>query len=563
MIRRFRQHDYRRVVELDGVWDFAFLGDVNPQEIQINSLSFPDRMAVPGCFDATPTYAGKRGIAAYRTRIFTPDAGPYRLIFHSVNNWCQVYLDGRLLTEHSGGFTRFAADFTGEDQKEYELVVLVDNSFNQERSPLHLDYFDWYHYGGISRPVELHRLGSAWIDRLKIVTEDFQARRLNITVQWSTVNFPAETNLTLTLDGQTFFSEPIQLDAASGTFQRSFEFPGAALWSPKEPNLHLVHARLGEDDLRERIGIRQVAVSGKDILINQEPLRLLGFCRHELHPQFGFGLPDTLLVTDIQQLRDMNVNFVRGSHYPQDERFLDLCDEAGICVWDEVIGWQNTAEHLNDPHFLQAQRTNAIEMVAMAYNHASVFLYGLLNEGMSHDPNCRAGYESIINVIREADPSRPVTYASNHPLEDVCLDLIDVVSVNAYPGWYVDSIEKIPATLDRILSHVDATTSRGKPVIISEIGAEAIYGWRDWNEARWSEQYQSRLLDTVIRHLFIDHDRVMGLSIWLFGDFRSSEAVSRILWRGRGFNNKGVVDEYRRPKQSYDLVKAHFQNLSK
>jgi beta-glucuronidase len=100
-----------------------------------------------------------------------------------------------------------------------------------------------------------------------------------------------------------------------------------------------------------------------------------------------------------------------------------------------------------------------------------------------------------------------------------------------------------------------------KPLIISEIGAGAIYGWRDLNETRWSEQYQARLLDVVIRHLFVDGNRTCGLAIWQYCDVRASEQARRALGRPRAFNNKGLVDEYRRPKQAYDVVKELFGQL--
>jgi beta-glucuronidase len=105
---------------------------------------------------------------------------------------------------------------------------------------------------------------------------------------------------------------------------------------------------------------------------------------------------------------------------------------------------------------------------------------------------------------------------------------------------------------------VDSAGYARKPIIFSEIGAGAVPGWRDMNQARWSEQYQARLLDTVIRHLFVDRERVCGLSIWQFCDGRTTESLDEILGRPRGFNNKGVVDEYRRPKVAYDVVKRRF-----
>jgi beta-glucuronidase len=351
------------------------------------------------------------------------------------------------------------------------------------------------------------------------------------------------------------------LDAEGHRVGRAVEVPGAALWSPQEPNLHRLHVRLGEDDLRERVGIRQVRAEDRQILVNGRPVRLLGFNRHELHPLFGHGQPEQCLVQDVQLLKDMGCNFVRGSHYPQDRNFLDLCDETGLCVWCESIGWGHTAEHLNDRRFLDAQKQNMDEMVAAAANHPSVILWGLLNEGSSHDPNCRSGYEELIRHLRSLDATRPVTFASNHPFDDRCYDLADVISINVYPGWYHGSLAEVPAFLDKVCAQQDAAGWSRKPILISEIGAEAIYGWRDWNEDRWTEQYQAKLHELVIRHLFTERHRVCGLALWLFNDFRSTETVQRILGRGRGFNNKGVVDEYRRPKLSYEVVKRLFHEL--
>ena len=169
MARRFRQHDLRQVTPLDGIWDFAFLGDVDADTVDINNIDFNDRMAVPGCFDATPGYAGRRGLVAYRRTILLSDDVPHRLVFDSVSHWCRVFVGGRAIGEHPSSFVRFACDVVDQPPGQADLVVLVDNRLDHERHPLYLDY-DWYHYGGISRPVELHRLGSHWIDSLSVVT---------------------------------------------------------------------------------------------------------------------------------------------------------------------------------------------------------------------------------------------------------------------------------------------------------------------------------------------------------------------------------------------------------
>ncbi len=568
MHRRFREHDLRVVTDLDGVWDFAFLGDVDPEAVDVTGISFRDRMAVPGCFDATPGYAGERGVAAYRRRIVFEDDTRYRLVLDSVHHWCRIFVDGEPVGEHAGGFTRFSIDLPEFRAGAAELVVLVDNRFDYDRSPLHLEYFDWYHYGGIAGGAELHRFGDHWIDGVQVTTEALAPPTIRLALSFGAEAPPGPTALTVALDDETILSETLALTESQGLVVRTVEVPDAELWSPQAPNLHMLHVRLGDDDLRTRIGIRQVTTRDRQILVNGEPVRLLGFNRHAFHPQFGHAVPDMVKVSDIQQLLDMGANFVRGSHYPQDPHFLDLCDEAGLLVWSEAIGWQHEAAHLTDQHFLNAQLAHIDEMVAGAFNHPSVIMWGILNESHSHNPACREAYATLLGRLRELDPSRPVTYASNHPFEDVCLDLVDIVSVNCYPGWYGSEIRHIPDEIDRILAHLAAGDQAHKPLIISEIGAGGIYGWRDWNGARWTESYQARLLETVIRHLFVSaaegqgRDRAAGLAIWQFCDCRTSEAVRKILGRPRGFNNKGVVDEYRRPKQAYDVVKREFQALN-
>ncbi|MCJ7549259.1 MAG: hypothetical protein MUQ30_06230 [Anaerolineae bacterium] len=560
MHRRYREHDARVVMDLDGIWDFAFLGDVDPETVDVVAIRFDDRMAVPGCFDATPAYAGRRGLVAYRREILLHDATPHRLWLSGVHHWCRVLLDGEHLQDHAGGFTRFAVDVRGHEAGTAELVILVDNRFDYERSPLHHETFDWYHYGGIARGAELHRLGQHWIDAVQVVTRSILPPEIQVTIAHGAVAAPEELELTLSVDGTTALTESVNLIASSGTIIRTVTLPDATLWSPAFPNLHMLDVCLGDDDVRTRFGIRQVSVRDQQILINDEPVKLLGFNRHAAHPQFGHAVPEMVMISDVQQLLDMGCNFVRGSHYPQDARFLDLCDEVGICVWSEAIGWQHTAEHLTDPHFINAQLTDIDEMVAADYNHPAVIMWGILNESHSHDPACRPGYETLLGRLRDLDGTRPVTYASNHPFADVCLDLVDILSVNCYPGWYGSEIERIPDEIDRIVAALDPAHAE-KPLIISEIGAGAIYGWRDWNGARWTEQYQARLLETVIRHLFVDRDRAAGLAIWQFCDCRTPEAVQKILGRPGGFNNKGVVDAYRRPKQAYDVVKRAFSGL--
>jgi beta-glucuronidase len=552
----------RPVISLDGIWDFAFLGDVAADAVELANILFDDYMTVPGCFDAAPKYAGKRGLVAYRTSASLSQTGHHRLVFEAVNHWCRVFVNGQLIREKSGGFTRFNVDFNGYFGT-IEIIVLVDNRLDNGCSPLHLAYYDWYHYGGICRSVALHYLGDQWIESVQISTHKLEPPTVRVRVAYGNDGHPVGKELKIKITDQILVDEQVILEAGQGVFERMIPLEQAALWSPGAPNLQILQIQLGQDALQTRFGIRQVQIDGRQIKINGELIRLLGFNRHESHPQFGLALPQSLIINDIQQLLDLGCNFVRGSHYPQDPRFLDLCDQLGICVWVEATGWQQTAEHLTDSAYLDAQLLNVEEMVSAAFNHPSVIMWGALNEGRSDDPLCVAGYTAVLNRIRQLDASRPVTFASNQISSgDLCLHLADVIGINTYPGWYQGEIEDIPKMLDALFARADSIGAADKPIIVSEIGAGAVPGWRDQHESRWTEQYQSRLLKTVIEHLFLTQNRVAGLAIWQFCDIRSSEAVGRILGRPRGFNNKGIVDEYRRPKLGYDLVKNLFRRLS-
>jgi beta-glucuronidase len=157
-------------------------------------------------------------------------------------------------------------------------------------------------------------------------------------------------------------------------------------------------------------------------------------------------------------------------------------------------------------------------------------------------------------MLRDLDGSRPITFASNRHKRDLCLDLVDIVSWNRYDAWYGEDIAQIKPALDDMLKwlHSSKSGAKGKPVIMSEFGAGAIYGTRQRQESRWSEEYQSAVLRESL-DIYLQHAQVSGAFIWQFSDCR----ITNKMWgaRPRTMNNKGIVDEYRRPKLAYNVVK--------
>lgn len=552
----------RRIHSLDGLWNFAWLGEnVDLDSLDLATIACTERLAVPGCFDATPAYAGKRGTAAYRTTVEVAPGTPGLLVFGALGMWARVYVDGQLLAESRQPYSQLEIPVPAAACATRDILVLSDNRFDRQRLPLFDQFFDFYAYGGIFRSVYWHELPSQALDRVQLATADLAAGRVRASVRFREA-FSGKLTAGLTVDGQSLPS--VELTVTDGQADFEFTVPGPAPWSPANPALHTCGLAVGDDAVTERFGLRTVGILDGAVAINGEPLKLLGYCRHEAHPQFGPALPLDQLVQDLHLLRDLGCNFVRGSHYPQDPRFLDLCDELGIVVFEESLGWGQQPEHFVDPVFQNLQVAQTATMVRKSYNHPSVALWGFLNEGTSHKPESRVLYERLAATLRSLDSTRLVTYASNHPLDDLNLDLVDVVSVNCYPGWYAQDKElvapssEIVPRLDAIRASLAERGFGGKPFLVTEIGAGAIYGWRDPLHAHWSEEYQQEYLRVVCEEV-VANPAIAGVALWQFCDCRTY-ASARALMRPRAFNNKGTLDEYRRPKLAYGTVRRIFRN---
>ena len=550
---------------LDGVWDFAFLGeDCDLNIIDPLSTDFCDKAAVPGCFDTVIPWTGKRGTALYRTAFELTPGRKGELSFRGLGLWCRVYVDGESLFEGAYPYSGFTVAVPPSEKRERELVVAIDNRFEFARVPLQEQYFDFYGYGGIYRSVELSELPAKSLRRVEVTTVDPAAGEIKIRVRTS---YEA-TEKTLKAKVKIGRSEmrEVLLKIENGSYTAELTFPGLSPWSPASPVLHEMTLETEEDLIIERFGLRTVSAGERQVKINGGAVKLLGYCRHESHPQFGPCLPLQQLVQDLHILKDMGCNFIRGSHYPQDPRFLDLCDEMGFLVWEESLGWGQREKSFSSKKFHEEQIFQTGLMVENSFNHPSVIMWGFLNEGASNEEYARALYEDLFKTIREKDGSRPVTYASMFPFDDLFFDQADIVSINQYPGWYARGesarpLEEVPAELDNYREMAKEKGLADKPMIISEMGAGALYGWHDPHRAHWSEEYQADYLDQLTKEITKRED-YSGVSIWQFCDCRTYDNKNA-LFRPRAFNNKGTLDEYRRPKLAYEVVKKNFLDFVK
>jgi len=255
-------------------------------------------------------------------------------------------------------------------------------------------------------------------------------------------------------------------------------------------------------------------------------------------------------------MQDMGVNALRTCHYPNDERFLDLCDERGILVWEENHARGLGLENMQNLNFNKQCEDCISEMIENHYNHPSIIIWGILNECASETKKGRAKYKTQYDQIKSMDTTRPTTSATCRHFTDICLDLSDIVSVNMYSGWYKD--EPIKERNKDEIEWINNSGGDGKPIIISEFGAAAIYGYRNRSRCKWSEERQADIIEESL-NVYMNDDNITGVFIWQFADCRVTEEGPWFETRARCHNNKGVVDEYRRPKIAYDIIKEKFK----
>ena len=550
----------RQILDLNGFWEFSWLGDADWDGVSPVSFQPQTTMAVPGVFDTLPLYGQQRGLGVYRKQL--PDdfrlGERLRLTIGGLGLFGRIWFDGAHLADCQLPYSGVHYDVTVAQEGPHELVIAIDNRFDPERVPLFNPNYDFYAYGGIYRDVQLHRLPDCAIDRVQVTPLDLATVRLTIKLDG---DVPAECAFAVAFDQEE--EQSFSRVVVDGTIQIELPVPNPRVWSPDDPQLHTVSVGIPGDRIRERFGLRMITTSGQQILLNGRPIELRGFNRHESHPELGPVQPTALMLEDAQWLKRMNGNFLRCVHYPQNEAFFDLCDELGILVWTESMGWGNRAGQLADPHFAALQEEQTRLMVRNGCNHPSVIIWAFLNEADSSAPEAVPLYTRLVGAIREEDDSRLVSYASNRSTGDRCFGLIDIVSLNTYPGWIgstdwtVPSVDRIAPHLAKLIAHFSQGEHSDKPLLFAEIGACALYGCHDLARSQWTEEYQADYMVEAAR-VILDSPRTCGIALWQLLDTRSYGPCGDVRCKPRGYNNAGVIDEYRRPKLACTALAALF-----
>lgn len=552
MERLFKTHRVRESGVLEGIWRFYPEG--RPDECR--------QVLIPSCVETYPGYENYRGIGVFEKELFAK--GNVRLCLKGVSHTAEVFWDGEKIGGHYNAYTPFEIVVKDVKAGNHLLCVKADNSCHPD-SALHV-INDYYNYGGITRPVIVEEVGEVWIRQIHVrpYKEDgiwhgeFSVRIENLADDKRQVGITLDLESGSSLQAFSMEKEMITLQPGLNLWKKEIALPGAESYELDAPKLYQVWGRLWEegevvDDLIDRVGFREIKVQGNRVYFNDKPVRIKGFNRHEDHALFGCAIPVEGMDYDLRLMEEMGANAVRTCHYPNDERFLDLCDEKGILVWEEGHARGLDEKQMRHPNFRKQSLDCLKEMVENHYNHPSIFTWGILNECASETEYGREVYGEQYALLRKLDGSRPLTSATCRHFSDICLDLPDIVSVNIYPGWYFD--EDVKGYLEKIYGWVQETEGKGKPFLVSEIGAGGISGYHAPHRPKWSEERQCDILKEQLLGV-LGFEAGSGVFIWQFCDGRVPDEN----FGGRPCcqNNKGIVDGYRRRKLAFETVKEVF-----
>jgi len=477
------------------------------------------------------------------------------LHFGGVNYKADVYLNGKKLGQHLGGFTPFQFEVSEHlKQKDNFLILKVDNQRKKEGVPT-LNT-DWWNYGGITRDVKLIETPDTYIKTYRLALS--KTKKNHIEGE-------------LFLEGSQRANQAVHIQIPELKIDQRFKTDGngklvfslkprrLSTWLPENPKLYTIKISTEGDSIEEEMGFRTIETQGADILLNGKSIFLKGISIHEESPYSG-GRSTT--IEDAERLlswaKELGCNYVRLAHYPHNEHMVRVADRMGLLVWEEIpvywtIDWSNPSTYQNAQNQLG-------EMLQRDYNRASVIIWSMANE-TPNSPARNTFLNKLASFTKATDPNRLISAALEQQsisddgftrtISDPFAEVVDLLSFNQYIGWYDGPIEKC--------RQIQWDIPQDKPVIISEFGAGAKYGLRGSKEERWTEDYQAYLYEETLKMLN-KIEQFRGVSPWILVDFRSPRRVLAEIQDN--YNRKGLISEKGEKKKAFYILQEFYKSKS-
>ena len=458
----------------------------------------------------------------------------------AANYLTRVFLNGHFAGSHEGGSTPCCFELTPFLQKDNRIVITVDSSRDPRNVPS--ENTDWFNYGGIYREIGLYRLPPVFV-------RDFGVA-LVPDGTFGTVRVTAA--LSDTVDCDADFSIPelnIQktLQIRGGTV--SADLPCAPeLWTPESPKLYQVTLTVGADTVSDEVGFREIRVQGREILLNGRSIFLKGISCHEDSIPHGKAVTPAECEQAILDAKSLGCNFMRLAHYPHTDAMARAADRLGILLWEEIpVYW---TIRFSDSEVLACAENQLRELILRDRNRASVIIWSVGNENPDSDARF-AFMRHLAWTARSMDTTRPISAAclvseEKNAIADRLADELDIIGVNQYFGWYVPDFNLLPQLFEN--SHPE------KPVILTEFGADALYGHHGTEADKGTEECQAYIYTRQL-HEIEKIDYVRGMTPWLLYDFRSPRRVSVL---EKGFNRKGLISGDRKGRKLASQVLHDF-----
>ena len=581
----------RLLSDLSGVWDFKLDNGKGFDEKWYEApLKDADTMPVPASYNDLKEGVDFRdhyGWVFYQRNISVPAyVKSQRIVLRcaAVTHFAKIYLNGKLICEHKGGFLPFEVELNdhlqdGDNVIDYSTLPVggkanmmsgLMGGVGQSDSgkPQNNPNFDFFNYCGITRPVKIYTTPKTYIHDITVTSDiDFGKAVPSATLHYE-VDIEGADKDNTACKVEVFDAEGKKVAEADG-ISGEIKLDTVRLWQPLNAYLYRIKVTAGEDVYTLPYGVRSVRVDGIRFLINEKPFYFKGYGKHEDTFPNGRGINLPMNTKDIAIMKWQHANSFRTSHYPYSEEMMRQCDEEGIVVIDETTavgvnlkfggGANFGGERISTfdkEHGVQTQEHHKDvirDLISRDKNHACVVMWSIANEPDSSDEGAYDYFKPLYDLARELDPQkRPCTLVSVQGTtadNDCSAKLSDVICLNRYYGWYFGGPD-LEVSEEGLRKELTDWGKLGKPVMFTEYGADTVSGLHDTTSVMYTEEYQVEYYEMNNR-VFDEFDYVVGEQAWNFADFATSQSLLRV----QG-NKKGLFTRDRKPK----MVAHYFRN---
>lgn len=513
--------------------------------------------------DGQSTVSYYKGKCWYRKSFEKPalaSGGRAIVKFEAVAQVAEVYVNGKFVVEHRGGYSNFFADITEFLVEGHNVISVSADNASKEVYPQNSDFT---FYGGIYRPVTLITVSE---DHFSFDEDGSDGIFLtpNVEGHVDVVGFVAGQNNSKVscriVDALGNLAGEGEHDVGQGRVQFSVPVPKPHLWQGVEdPYLYTAVVELsvaGEmvDQLSYRIGFRSFQIDpNRGFILNGIETPLRGVSKHQCREDKGIAVSYADLIEDMELIAEIGANTVRLAHYQHAAATHDLADEMGLALWAE-IPFITVFEPSKECR--ENAKSQMIELVRQNYNHPSIIVWGIGNE-LSIGGESQALFDelnALNDLTHQLDPTRLTALANasitkkGSPLRSIT----DVIAYNQYLGWYTGTIEDNGPWMDQM--HAE---DPDKPVGISEYGADSVLKWHSSKPAKkdYTEEYQALYHEGNIKYIS-ERPFLWATHVWNMFDFA---AAFRDEGGSVGRNNKGMVTFDRKTKkEAFYLYKAYW-----